>query len=293
MRCPSFAFSGADQRRALPYVTTLSKLFRPSRPGAGGRTYDSEAWHGYQEAHTEISSDTYHFANTDSNHCNYDTSDEDLRPAKRRKPRSAPAVTPTTSRGHTPELHVGQPGPLVALSTATPEIDDAQPQADDGCPSTFVDHSHHHASRTSRSPFTAAEAVPVAEYQEWPFQGFLKRTRIEDEVTYTLEFRLPPISEHLHLPTNCETLGFCSRDDAQPEPQYRTSHSPIVPSKTRHIKAKARRPTKRNKWTVEEDEILVKMKKDGCSWKEIFNTIPSHPSKAIQVRYYTKLSGGT
>ncbi|KAH8744635.1 hypothetical protein BGZ57DRAFT_718339, partial [Hyaloscypha finlandica] len=69
-----------------------------------------------------------------------------------------------------------------------------------GCSSTFVDKSHRHASRSSRSPSTAAEAVPVAEYQEWPFQGFLKYTRIGDDVTYNLEFKLPSISEHLHLP---------------------------------------------------------------------------------------------
>jgi len=81
------------------------------------------------------------------------------RPAKRRKPRSAPAVTPTTSRGHIPELHVGQPSPLVALSTTTPEIDDAQPQVDHECPSTFVDNSHHHTSRPSRSPSMASEIV--------------------------------------------------------------------------------------------------------------------------------------
>jgi len=52
----------------------------------------------------------------------------------------------------------------------------------------------------------ASEAVPVAEYQEWPFQGFLKRTKIGDDVTYNLEFKLPWISEHLHLPINPAAL---------------------------------------------------------------------------------------
>jgi hypothetical protein len=91
--------------------------------------------------HTEISSDTHHSVNTDDNHNTCDTSDEDPRPAKRRKSCSAPAATPTC-RGQTLELHVGQPGSLVALSTAIPEIDNAQLQVDHECPSTFVDNSH-------------------------------------------------------------------------------------------------------------------------------------------------------
>jgi hypothetical protein len=41
-----------------------------------------------------------------------------------------------------------------------------------------------HISQTSRSPSATQESVPVAEYQEWPFQGFLKRTRIGTETTY-------------------------------------------------------------------------------------------------------------
>lgn len=108
-----------------------------------------------------------------------------------------------------PELRLGQPRPLVALSATRPEIDDVQPPADDGCSPIFVDNSHQHASRTSRSPSAATEAVPVAEYPEWPFQGFLKRTRIGDDVTYNLEFKLPSISERLHLPIHPEALDIC------------------------------------------------------------------------------------
>ncbi|TVY65584.1 hypothetical protein LSUE1_G006241, partial [Lachnellula suecica] len=53
--------------------------------------------------------------------------DKNPRPAKRRKLCAALTVTSIIFQGHTPELHVGQLGPFVALSTATPEIDDAQP----------------------------------------------------------------------------------------------------------------------------------------------------------------------
>jgi hypothetical protein len=89
--------------------------------------------------------------------------------------------------------------------TTRPEIDEAQSQDDHGYSSTFIDEQHC-ASRTSRSPPAASEAVPVAEYQEWPFQGFLKRTKIGDDVTYNLEFKLPSISEHFHLPINPAAL---------------------------------------------------------------------------------------
>ena len=90
----------------------------------------------------EISSETHYSVNTDDNHNTCDISDEDPRLVKRRKSRSAPVATLTTCREHTPELYVGQPGPLVALSTTIPKIDDAQPQVDHECPSTFVDNSH-------------------------------------------------------------------------------------------------------------------------------------------------------
>jgi hypothetical protein len=76
--------------------------------------------------HIEISSDTHYSVNTNNNYNACDIN-EDPRPTKRRKSRSAPAATLTTCQRHTLELYVGQPGPLVALSTATPEIDDAQP----------------------------------------------------------------------------------------------------------------------------------------------------------------------
>jgi len=101
---------------------------------------------GHQDVYTEISSDTYHSVNTDDNHNACDTGDEDLRPAKQRKPCAASTVTSTISQRYTPELHVGQPSPLVALSTATLEIDDMQPQVDYEGLSTFVDNSLQYTS---------------------------------------------------------------------------------------------------------------------------------------------------
>jgi hypothetical protein len=52
--------------------------------------------------------------------------------------------------------------------------------------------------------------VPIAEYQEWPFQGFLKHTKIGSEITYNLEFKLPCILGRLNMLINPEALDICS-----------------------------------------------------------------------------------
>lgn len=67
-------------------------------------------------------------------------------------------------------------------------------------------NEQHPASRNSRSSSTAAKAVPVAEYQEWPFHGLLKRTRTRDGGTYIIKFKLPSILEHIHLLINALAL---------------------------------------------------------------------------------------
>jgi hypothetical protein len=84
---------------------------------------------GHQDMHTELSSDTHHSVKTDHNHNACETSDEDPRPAKRRKPRSARAVTPP--------LHLRRSSPPPPTTGA--EIDEAQSQDDHGCSSTFID----------------------------------------------------------------------------------------------------------------------------------------------------------
>jgi hypothetical protein len=89
--------------------------------------------------------------------CNYNTSDKgdkDLRPAKRRKL----PPTPTNNALTPPD----EPTP--------------------------VDNVHHQTSQTSQSPSITVELAPVAEYQEWPFQGFLKCTKIGNKTTFNLEF---------------------------------------------------------------------------------------------------------
>jgi hypothetical protein len=134
-------------------ITAINDEHRHTSPAArspGPSAPSSLAPGGEPESGTrgcQISSETHHSVYTNYNHDTCDTSDKDPRPAKRRKPRSTPAVTPP--------LHLRWSPPIVSPSTARPEIHDPQPQ--------------HRASRTSQSPSAAAEAVPVAEYQEWPF----------------------------------------------------------------------------------------------------------------------------
>jgi hypothetical protein len=160
----------------------------------------------------------------------------------------------------------------VALSATTPEIDDAQSQADDGFPSTFVDHSHHHASQTSRSPSAASEAVPFTESWEQPLQCLLKCTKVGSETTYNLEFKLPSISGHLHLPIDPKTLDI-NHDAAA---HSKIHQAPLQPKK------------RRVKWTPKEEATLFKMWNDGCLWEEIAAALPGRSEGTIRVRCSTK-----
>lgn len=191
---------------------------------------------GHQDAQNEVYSDGLQSA--DAYHDTCDTGDEDPRPPKRRKRRSAPA--------------------------------DVQPQA----------------LRTSRSFSKATDSVLVTEYEEWPLQGFLKRTKIGSTTSFNLEFHLTQASENPELWCLSEMLCTSIGTSAK----HQTSHSAIAHSKTRNVKSTY--STKRIPWTEKEEETLVQMKEeDGCSWKEISDKLPSRTTGAIQVRYFTKQIG--
>jgi hypothetical protein len=78
-------------------------------------------------------------------------------------------------------------------------------------------HIEQHVSQTSRSPSTIRESALIAEYQEWPFEGFLKRTRIRDETTYNLEFKLLCMPKLLSLP-----IKACDEEDVLTTPTTRS-----------------------------------------------------------------------
>jgi len=117
----------------------------------------------------------------------------------------------------------------------------------------------------------AAEAVPAAEYQEWPFQGFFKRTRIGDDVTYNLEFKLPSISQHSHLTINPAALDI-NHNVAE---HSKIHQAPLKPKKSRVS------------W-VEDDIKLAQMWNEGRSWEYIFAELPHRSEGSIRVRCSTK-----
>ena len=67
----------------------------------------------------------------------------------------------------------------------------------------------------------------------------------------------------------------------------------MIANKLADDHGESRLPTKRIPWTEEEDDILVRMKEDGCSWEEISDALPSRTPGAIQVHYSTQLGGCT
>jgi hypothetical protein len=130
------------------------------------------------------------------------------------------------------------------------------------------------------------ESALVAEYQEWPFYGFLKCTKIGNETTYNLEFQLSHVPERLLLPVLSEALGMRSNKETSAEAT--TPHNLVAHSKVRPATLLSKR--KRVPWKPEEDAMILKMREeDGCSWEEIHRALPHRTIGTIQVRYSTKL----
>jgi hypothetical protein len=170
-----------------------------------------------QDRTEEVSSDIHQSEGSDYSH---NTNDEDIeddkddkepQPAKQQKLPSAP-----THKALTPPLDYNSKACLRLPHSITPplaiqlEVNDTQSQADPRILPTAVDDKQYHISQTSQSPSALTESVPIAEYQKWPFQGFLKHTKIGSETTYNLEFKLLCISGCLNLPINPEALNICS-----------------------------------------------------------------------------------
>jgi hypothetical protein len=245
-----------------------------------------------QDGTEEVSSNIHQSEGSDCSHnandedVEDDEDDEEPRPAKRRKLPLAP-----THKALTPPLHHNSKARLRQPHSITPplatqlEVDDTQSQADPGNPPTASDDGQHHISQTSRSPSAPTESVPIAEYQEWPFQGFLKRTKIGSETTYNLEFKLPCITGRLNIPINPKALDIYSSREAPAKaafPHEAAAHSKMYP-------AALRPQIKRAPWTTEEDATLLNMRNEGCSWEDIHAALPHRSKGTVQVRYSTKL----
>ena len=78
-------------------------------------------------------------------------------------------------------------------------------------------------------------------------------------MTYNLEFKLPSISERLHLPIHPEALDICpSKEGGAKVP---TTHEAAAHSKIH--KAPLQPEKRRVKWTPEEEATLLQMRNDG------------------------------
>ncbi len=115
----------------------------------------------------------------------------------------------------------------------------------------------------------AEEAVLAAEFQEWAFQGFLKRIRIRDDVTHNLKFKLPLISEHLRLLIDPNVLDINHNAAKQ--------QAPLKPKKSKVL------------W-VEDDIELVHIWNKGRSWDFTFTLATQHQHNCISLQIVFELS---
>ena len=103
-------------------------------------------------------------------------------------------------------------------------------------------------------------------------------------MTYNLEFKLPSISERLHLPIHPEALDICSSKEAPAKVPI--NHNAAAHSK---IHRALLQPEKRRvKWIPEEEATLLQMRNNGCSWEEISAALPRWSIGTIRVRCSTK-----
>lgn len=156
------------------------------------------------------------------------------------------------------------------------EIGDAQSQTDLAHPPTSVKNDHHYAPPSSRSPSDTEESAPVAEYQEWPFQGFLKRVTIGNQMTYNLEFSLSHIPEHLNLSLHSEVLSTSSRESS-------------VEAAVSCRAATSRKPGK--ELTKNQESLLAKMVHEDKTWAEIGRHFPGHTLQSLKENFFTKQGG--
>jgi len=142
---------------------------------------------------------------------------------------------------------------------------------------------------TSQSPSSDGESILGADYQEWPFQGFLKRTRIGRETTYNLEFRLPDLPDSFRPSIDLESLNCRPSRETVP----RLMRPRLCASHAKRSRPPVRKQSKRLQYTEEEDNMLIDLKKKGLPWKKIhraFNRAFRERSiESLQVRYCTKL----
>jgi len=193
--------------------------------------------------------------------------DENPRPTKQRRLVPASPDLPPT-----PPLEQSSPMPCLARShNVTPsttqfEIGNAQSSETDlAHPPTSI--SSHSSSDTQKSA--------AAEYQEWPFQGFLKRVTIGNQITYNLEFSLSHDPEHLSLSLHSGGLSTSSRESS-------------VEAAVSRRAVTSRKPGK--ELTKNQESRLAKMVHEDKTWAEIGRHFPGHTLQSLKENF--KKQGG-
>ena len=213
----------------------------------------------------EESSGIHHSESSGDGRNTSSENDEDPRPAKRRKLRSAPAHESLTPR----------PQNLTPPSATQLEVTsrcDNQPE-----------------SRKSSSPSPTGDEELTsnagAAYQEWPMRGFFKLITIGNEVRYGMEFSLEDVQQlcAAAFPLHTSSAGSNASFSARPSRRAQT-FSACAPAEN------ALSRNKRPRFTEEEDAKLVDLKdRRGWSWEDIQRSFPGRSTASLQVRYSTKL----
>lgn len=200
------------------------------------------------------------------------SSDDDPQPTKRRKSRSAPAVTPPIQLRQSPRP-----------PTTGAKNDETHSQDDDECSSTSVEEQHF-ISQISRSSSAATEAGSAA-YQEWPLHGLLKRTRTGKVASFNLEFHLVDVEEDLDLSSPFHALGsHLGKATSRLSKNRAQSREVLVPDWAISTQRRG------NELTKSQESLLAKMIQDNETWTEIGQHFPDHPLQLLKDNF--KKQGG-
>ncbi|PVH70471.1 hypothetical protein DL98DRAFT_597783 [Cadophora sp. DSE1049] len=139
-----------------------------------------------------------------------------------------------------------------------------------------VNDDHHYTPPSSRSTSDTEESASAAEFQEWLFQGFLKRVTIGNQFTYNLEFSLSHVPKHLSLSLHSEDLGTSSRESSV---EAAVSRRAVTSRKLG------------KELTKNQESRLAKMVHDDETWAEIGRHFPGHTLQSLKDNYFTKQRG--
>jgi hypothetical protein len=116
--------------------------------------------------------------------------------------------------------------------------------------------------------YTGVSTSCRVQYQEWPFEGFLKRTRIGNGIMYSPKFKFSRVSERFILAISVETFGTTgSSEDAPAKTVILRKVTVFQIPRSVLLRHDLAWRTLRGR---QEDKKLYKIKKDGYPWKQIF-----------------------